>query len=450
MSRGPLPTATATHRSTHLITASLLCAVLAWFVYLLVRAVALARDANLNAAFAAIATAALTMWQLVLSRYPRQPSATDPVPVLSVAVLLPVYNEDPAILRRCLRSLLAQSTVPDRICVVDDGSTQADYATVRSWFLRSCARGGIRGHWQRQDNRGKRRAQIAAARLAPDAAIFLTIDSDSLLDRQAVSEGLKPFADPRVQSVAGIVLAANPGDSLITRLTDVWMVSAQLTERSTLSRYGSVLVNPGGLAFYRAEILREHETGYLGETFAGRPVPFSDDSLLTLYSLARGRAVAQVGAFAFCVMPTTLSHHLRQQTRWQRGAFIRSIWRLRYLPTDRVAYWAQLVKWAQYAVTTIATLALAGWLVADPALLLWVIPVHAALYYTVMLPYLSVRRSDGRRQQWANYLLAPISGLWFATALRVVRWYAMATVLHTGWGTRERIEVHHTPAPAGR
>ncbi len=59
---------------------------------------------------------------------------------------------------------------------------------------------------------------------------------------------------------------------------------------------GSVLVNPGGLAFYRPEILREHEAGYLGETFAGRPVPFSDDSLLTLYSLARGRAVAPAPA----------------------------------------------------------------------------------------------------------------------------------------------------------
>jgi hypothetical protein len=60
---------------------------------------------------------------------------------------------------------------------------------------------------------GIKRRQASCARRAvrgtPDADVYVTIDSDGILDQRALAELLKPLADPRVQSAAGIVLAAN-------------------------------------------------------------------------------------------------------------------------------------------------------------------------------------------------------------------------------------------------
>jgi hyaluronan synthase len=201
---------------------------------------------------------------------------------------------------------------------------------------------------------------------------------------------------------------------------------------------GAVLVNSGVLAAYRADLVVDNLDGYLNETFFGRRVEFSDDSMLTIYALQRGRAVQQPSAFAFTAMPENLSHHLRQFTRWMRGAWIRSWWRFKYLPLKHYAYWGHLIGWIQMALSTVIfSLLFVVWPVAsqsfDPTLLL--IPVIVG--YGQSLRYLSFRRSDERlRSQLLTFALAPVAVLWAFFVLRVVRWYAIATCLRTGWGTR--------------
>ncbi|WP_275561157.1 hypothetical protein [Streptomyces sp. 5-6(2022)] len=77
-----------------------------------------------------------------------------------------------------------------------------------------------------------------------------------------------------------------------------------MVDRSALSAMGSVLVNSGPLAAYRADVVRDNLDSYLNETFMGRPAMFSDDSLLTLYALLRGQTVQQPSAVAFTAMPS--------------------------------------------------------------------------------------------------------------------------------------------------
>ena len=93
-------------------------------------------------------------------------------------------------------------------------------------------------------------------------------------------------------------------------MTDVIFVGQQLIDRSFMSRLGSVMVNSGGLAAYRCSILAENIDTYLNESYLGRHVEFSDDSLLTLFALLHGRTVQQPSAFAFAWMPDRWSHHL--------------------------------------------------------------------------------------------------------------------------------------------
>lgn len=255
-----------------------------------------------------------------------------------------------------------------------------------------------------------------------------------------------------MQSVAGVVLAANARKNLLTRLTDLWFVTGQLVDRSAASTMGSVLVNSGPLAAYRGPVVREHLTSYLGETFFGRPVEFSDDSMLTIFALTRGRAVQQPTAFALTAMPENLSHHLRQYVRWMRGAFIRSWWRFKYLPLGGFAFWNHVLAWVQMLISSMLFVCLfllapiaAGTI--SPILLL--VPLVIGLAQA--LRYLSIRRSDeSLGSQLFTLSLSPIATLWAFFVLRFVRWYGTLTCLRTGWGTRETVEITagsaHTPA----
>ncbi|MGI5408701.1 glycosyltransferase family 2 protein [Streptomyces chartreusis] len=374
---------------------------------------------------------------------------------LNVAVLLPVYNEDEGYLRLGLESFLAQTRRPTSVHVVDDGSTSSDYAAVRAWWLRAAAAAGIATTWQRTPNAGKRHAQAAGVKASPDADIYVTVDSDSCLAPNALAELLIPFAAARVQSVAGLVLATNHRTNLLTRITDLWFTTGQLTDRSALSAMGAVLVNSGPLAAYRAPVVRNNLDSYLNERFMSRRVMFSDDSLLTLYALGRGRTVQQPSAVVFTALPEKASHFTRMYMRWMRGSTIRSVWRMRYLPVTGYAYWAHLARWFQVALSTTVI----GWLLLVEPVVYGNLPPASFLVvpfligWTQALRYLGVIRSDERmRQRAVTWLLMPlaVAGSW--TVLRAMRWWGVATCARTGWGTRQNgAEVALTPAaPAAR
>ncbi|HET8969420.1 MAG TPA: glycosyltransferase [Candidatus Nanopelagicales bacterium] len=368
------------------------------------------------------------------------PRARRQLDALHVAVLLPVYNEDEGYLRLGLQSFLAQTRRPDSVHVVDDGSTSGDYASVHAWWTQAAAAAGIATTWQRTPNGGKRHAQAAGVRMSPHADVYITVDSDSCLAPAAIEEVLLPFARQRVQSVAGVVLATNHRANLLTRVMDLWFTTGQLTDRSALSAMGAVLVNSGPLAAYRAGVVRDNLDSYLNETFLGRPVMFSDDSLLTLYALLRGRTVQQPSAVVFTALPEKASHFGRMYMRWMRGSTIRSVWRLRYLPLSGWAYWAHLLRWFQVALST----AVLGWLLVVEPLRYGHTPPASFLVVPFLigwaqaLRYLGVIRSDERmRERAVTWLLMPLAVIGGWTWLRAMRWYGVATCARTGWGTRQ-------------
>lgn len=375
---------------------------------------------------------------------------------LHVAILIPAYNEDEGYLRLSLQSMINQTRKPDSVHIVDDGSTSTDYEEVRKWWAPAAYAAGIETTWHRTPNGGKRHAQAKAVRSSQQADVYVTVDSDSCLDKNALEQLLIPLSSPKVMSSAGVIMATNnrgparpsgrkaravwPLYKMMCRVTDLWLVTSQLVDRSALSAVGSVLVNSGPLAAYRAEIVRDNLDAYLGETFAGRPVNLSDDSLLTLYALMRGRTVQQPTAYAFSAMPERYSHLQRMYLRWMRGSTIRSLWRLRYLPVTRIAYWIHLSRWFQVALTTI--------------ILVWLLLVDPLKYgrypspFFLVVPfligwaqgtrYLTVSRSDeGVMSRLLTWSMMPIAVVFSWTVLRWLRWYGVATCLNTGWGTRQ-------------
>ena len=92
--------------------------------------------------------------------------------------------------------------------------------------------------------------------------------------------GSEPFCDDRTTGVAGFVTAQNWSRNLLTRLIDLRYVSAFLAERAAYSFFGAVLCCCGSLAFYRADVVRANLDDFLDQRFLGpgrdlrrRPAP---------------------------------------------------------------------------------------------------------------------------------------------------------------------------------
>ncbi|MEU8260156.1 glycosyltransferase family 2 protein [Micromonospora sp. NPDC048999] len=379
---------------------------------------------------------------------------------LRVVAVIPLYNEDVDAVIATIRGLLGQTRLPDVIFVRDDGSNKVDYLPTELWAIEAANAVGVPLVWVRDRNRGKRATHIAASlRFAGWADAYLTIDSDSALAPDALENLMKPLADPKVMSVAGVFLTYNLNGP-VARAVDLITTASQLTDRSATSALGSVLVNSGGISLYRASVIDECRHGYANEEFFGRRVEFSDDSYLTLQALLRGKTVQQPNAFAFCVMPERLSNHRRQFMRWLRGSFIRSFWRFKYLPLYRIAYWLHLLKWVQAVAATIVVswlvvikpvLDAVTWLrgggsdalVTDAKLLPLTLGMLVVFGYVQLLRVFTVRRSDQTLLAQIGWflLLAPVATLWQWSVLRVWRLWAIASCMRFKWGTRQQIEV---------
>src|ERR1022692_3452901 len=360
---------------------------------------------------------------------------------LLVTVVIPCYNEDPKILDRTIASLMRQTRLPDHIEVVDDGST-GDYTEIREWWLDNNKR-GVRFSWVRQENAGKKHAQCVTFTSDHDAHIFVTIDSDSALDYRAIDEGLKPFADPRVVSVAGLETAINIDKNLLTRAIGHRSLVFQLFAMSAQSvARGSVLINPGAFSLYWAPLIRKIVPAYLGETFFGVPVTLGDDTALTMYALLHGRAVHQPTAVSMPVYPESLTHHLRQWTRWMRASTIRMLWRTRYLPIISYGWFFTVYTIGSFFTSVAVTLAIP---LAWPATKSLVLASGVALViwpWAISLRLATLHRSD---QNLLNKLigvaLLPAAALWYLVVLRQIRFYGIATCWRQGWVTRQKVEV---------
>jgi hyaluronan synthase len=380
----------------------------------------------------------LAWWQKPVKVNARQQALLDR---LRVTVVIPCYNEDPQILDRTIVSLFRQTRLPDHIEVVDDGST-VDYSPVRDYWLAE-PMPGVRFTWVRQRNAGKKHAQAVTFTSDHDADIFVTIDSDSALDRRAINEGLKPFADQRVVSVAGLETAINIDRNLLTRAIGHRSLVFQLFAMSAQSvARGSVLINPGAFSLYRAPLIRKIVPSYLGETFFGVPVTLGDDTALTLYALLHGRAVHQPSAVSLPVYPETLEHHLRQWTRWMRASTIRMLWRLRYLPVLSYGWIFTVYTIASFLLSVAISIAIPLVWPASEKLLLASIAAMVIWPLAISLRLATVRRSDqGLLSRLFGIALLPVAALWYVLVLRQIRFYGIATCWRQNWVTRQHVEV---------
>jgi cellulose synthase/poly-beta-1,6-N-acetylglucosamine synthase-like glycosyltransferase len=228
-----------------------------------------------------------------------------PVAPGRVLAVIPTYQEPQASLDAGIWSLINQTCPPDRIVVVDDGSSRPPvpwYHPLVEWvFL--------------PQNRGKRGAHVAGLSRyrAGEFAYVLTVDSDSHPRPDAVEHLLRAMSDRRVQAATGWIRVRNYADSWVARAADIDIGGSCVMMRASRSWLGALETTSGALALYRAPVIYDNLAEYAIECGTG------DDRWLALRALLRGEVVAVNDAMVDTDMPPTVRGTYRQRIRWARS-----------------------------------------------------------------------------------------------------------------------------------
>ncbi len=233
----------------------------------------------------------------------------------TVAIVMPAFNEEAAI-GTSLRSLLAVDYPAGKleIVAVDDGSTDGTLAE-----LRHVAAEDDRVHVIAFPiNRGKRAAMAAGIR-ATEAEIVAFVDSDSVLEPDAVRRIVQGFADPKVGALCGHADVLNPRETWLTRMQGVRYFVAFRVIKSAESIFGCVTCCSGCFSAYRRTAIMPSLDWWEHQTFLGRHSPFGDDRSLTNCVLRHWRVRYVADARAHTAVPATFRQFMRQQLRWKKS-----------------------------------------------------------------------------------------------------------------------------------
>jgi chitooligosaccharide synthase NodC len=372
-------------------------------------------------------------------RVGRPPLRERVVSMPSVDVIVTSYNEESSSLDGCLASLAAQDYAGEvSVWIVDDDSPNRDE------LMPIYAHYGPRPGWNvllAAVNRGKRHAQdLAFARCGGE--IIVTVDSDTLVDTDGITELVHALQEPNVAAVTGNVGVTNWRTNLLTRLIGMRYWVAFNQERAAQSFFRTVLCCSGPLAAYRADVLAQVWDRYIDQTFRGIDCTYGDDRHLTNLVLGAGYDTAYVpSAEAVTNAPETIPQYLRQQLRWNKSFYRELLWTLPFILT-RPPYmvFEILVQAALPLLLTLAVVSSLAIAAADN-------PFHL-VHYAAMIAVMAVVRCSYAiyRTRRLSFLLFVTYGFLHLTLLIPTRIRALLTLSDNRWGTRTSVQ--HTQSTA--
>jgi hyaluronan synthase len=299
-----------------------------------------------------------------------------------VSVIVPVYNERDMI--EIVIDALYRTTYKNiEVIVVNDGSTDGTKEILDE----------INKNYPQlkviHKERGGKRHAVATGYYQSKGRYLIFIDSDSVIDKDAISEMIKTFeSNPKVGTVVGDIRIWNANDSMITKIQEAWHNIQCNINKAFESVYGSVTCASGCMSGYRREAIHdfmpywaneksfnggELDSELSGYVIAPNPTKDelletlwpsspnrqqlmesaarhddSDDRCLTAHSLIKWDSAYVVTAFTYVKAQETWKRFMKQQTRWRKG-FLRSnfylstyYWRGRH-PLAIVAYYLDVI-----------------------------------------------------------------------------------------------------------
>lgn len=366
--------------------------------------------------------------RFIFAAFYRPPKKQNVLP--KVTIIIPAYNEEKSIEHTLVKAMeVAYPMEKIQIIAVNDGSADETLETMKR----------VKEKYPDliivdfEENRGKRQALATGARMATgDIVVF--VDSDSMLDHEAISNIVDGFADPEVAAVTGHCDVANAWINLLTKMQAVRYFIGFRVLKGAESIFDSVTCLSGPLAAYRRDLLMEVLDLWVTQTYLGRPATFGDDRSLTNYLLKKYKIKYDSRARTATIVPDRYENFFKQQMRWKRSWFRESVrasafmWRKQ--PLMSISYYLGFI------------LPILGPAIVFRAMIY--VPLMRSgspLHYMLGIFLMSVLMST-------SYLLVKRSRLWiYGTPfcffyMFVLVWqlpWAILTFWRTTWGTRREV-----------
>jgi cellulose synthase/poly-beta-1,6-N-acetylglucosamine synthase-like glycosyltransferase len=219
-----------------------------------------------------------------------------------VSIVIPAYNEEKNI-ENCIHSVF-DSDYPKKkieIIVIDDGSSDntpkilKKYPDLKIFF---------------QNHLGKVDALNLGTKKSSNEFV-LTVDADTVIDKDCVRELLKPFADPKVGATTGNNHVKNH-KSIIGTFQNVEYHFSNLMRNSFSRLFNTGIWFSGSLACYRKSAL-DKIGNFKRDTMA-------EDQDIALEMKQDGyKTINESTAFGHTIVPCTFKTLYKQRARWWIG-----------------------------------------------------------------------------------------------------------------------------------
>ena len=351
-------------------------------------------------------------------------------------VIVPAYNEGQCVFA-ALESICRNGYPADRLEViaVNDGSID----DTLSWMNLAAEKyPGLIRVINCEKNQGKR-AALYQGFCEGKGEYFITIDSDSMLDKDALKHMISPLIrNSKAAAVSGNVKVANIANGIMPPMLDAGFAFAFDFIRSGQSVFGRVFCTPGALSAYRKSALVPILEEWLVQTFMGHPAGIGEDRALTNLLLREGHdIVMQRSAVIYTNVPESYRGICKMLLRWERSNIRENFDMFKFIfkgfnITDRKR-WFML--WTLLQYTLMALL---------PVLMVWfsIYNVYAtngrvllnillmSLLWSTIPAAINIQRNS--RLVWCSY----VYGVFHTFTLFWVIPYAFFTVGNSHWLTR--------------
>ncbi|MBA3461409.1 MAG: glycosyltransferase [Deltaproteobacteria bacterium] len=250
----------------------------------------------------------------------------------TVTAVIPMFNEGAAI-KETLQSILDSDYPSQKLTIIciDDCSTDDSYEQAREIAKKS---GGRLRIIRNRTNLGKRRSIIRATRES-EGEIVVSVDSDVVVDADAIRQLIRRFTDDKIAAVGGWVDVRNKQENWLTRMQVVKYWYSYYFMKNLEWGFKRVMCLSGCLTAYRRSVLIELEPVLENREVLGVPIKYGEDRFLTRQIVKAGYLTTMtLTARCRTFVPTTLSGYFSQQLRWRRSNIVdyaggsSHVWRL--------------------------------------------------------------------------------------------------------------------------
>lgn len=235
-----------------------------------------------------------------------------------LSLIIPAHNEEKIIVR-AIEAALEADYDQKEIIVVDDGSRDRTYELAYEYAKR-----GLIKLFRRDVASGSKAGALNFGLLSATGDIIVTVDADTLIEKDSLKEIVKPLSNPSVSAVSGnvMVLRGEHGaNNLLVKLQAYeYLVSLELGRRFNALINTLLIISGAFGAFWKKHVasLGQYDSDTITEDF---------DITLKVRKLGKMLKFAEK-AISWTFTPETWRDWRRQRIRWSRGQ-IESLWKHR-------------------------------------------------------------------------------------------------------------------------